>query len=124
HHAATGALALASRGTSLRSASLRTSVMRARTKAAKAISTSPHCDIKEHSCRDEIGHFATASKRDVERCATASSSLEQHGIGSSPAQPCEAMHRPRGRSLFLVRLVHGYYGTVRLLLHVHVRRSV
>jgi hypothetical protein len=31
----------------------------------------------------------------LKRCATASSSLEQHGIGSSPAQPCEAMHRPR-----------------------------
>src|SRR5689334_12739465 len=27
-------------------------------------------------------------------------------------------------SPFVVRLVHGYYGTVRLLLHVHVRRSV
>src|SRR5262252_790809 len=25
---------------------------------------------------------------------------------------------------FVVRLVHGYYGTVRLLLNVHVRRSV
>ena len=25
---------------------------------------------------------------------------------------------------FVVRLVHGYYGTVRLLLYVHVRRAV
>ena len=30
----------------------------------------------------------------------------------------------RGRLPFVVRLVHGYYGTVRLLLYVHVRRSV
>src|SRR5215468_9220375 len=30
----------------------------------------------------------------------------------------------RGRLPFVVRLVHGYYGTVRLLLNVHVRRSV
>jgi hypothetical protein len=30
----------------------------------------------------------------------------------------------RGGLPFLVRLVHRYYGTVRLLLHVHVRRSV
>jgi hypothetical protein len=29
-----------------------------------------------------------------------------------------------GRLPFLVRLVHWYYGTVRLLLYVHVRRSV
>src|SRR5215510_15717375 len=29
-----------------------------------------------------------------------------------------------GRLPFVVRLVHGYYGTVRLLLNVHVRRSV
>src|SRR5439155_24637501 len=30
----------------------------------------------------------------------------------------------RGRLPFLVRLVHGYYVTVRLLLYVRVRRSV
>jgi hypothetical protein len=30
----------------------------------------------------------------------------------------------RRRLPFLVRLVHGYYGTVRLLQYVHVRRSV
>src|SRR3984893_5435731 len=30
----------------------------------------------------------------------------------------------RGRLPFLVRRVHRYYGTVRLLRHVHVRRSV
>jgi hypothetical protein len=30
----------------------------------------------------------------------------------------------RGRLPFLVRLVHRYYGAVRLLLYVHVRRSV
>ncbi len=30
----------------------------------------------------------------------------------------------RGKLPFLVRPVHRYYGTVRLLLHVHVRRSV
>src|SRR5262250_2964368 len=30
----------------------------------------------------------------------------------------------RGKLPFLVRLVHRYYGTVRLLRHVHVRRSV
>ena len=30
----------------------------------------------------------------------------------------------RGSLHFFVRLVHRYYGTVRLLLHVHVRRSV
>src|SRR5207302_18645 len=30
----------------------------------------------------------------------------------------------RGRLRFFVPPVHGYYGTVRLLLHVHVRRSV
>ena len=42
---------------------------------------------------DGLRHSATACKRDVERCATESSSLERHGIGSSPAQPSEAMHR-------------------------------
>lgn len=30
-----------------------------------------------------------------ESSATGSSYSERHGIGSSPAQPCEAMHRPR-----------------------------
>ena len=30
----------------------------------------------------------------------------------------------RRKSTFVVRLVHGYYGAVRLLLNVHVRRSV
>ena len=37
---------------------------------------------------------------------------------------CPSLPILRGRSLFFVRLVHGYYGTVRLLLHLHVRRSV
>src|SRR2546425_3138066 len=40
-------------------------------------------------------------------------------LGLRPSLP-----RLRGRLPFLVRRVHGYYGTVRLLLHVHVRRSV
>src|ERR1035441_8478765 len=35
-----------------------------------------------------------------------------------PSLPCL-----RGRLPFLVRLVHRYYGTVRLLQHVHVRRA-
>src|SRR5260370_14022111 len=37
---------------------------------------------------------------------------------------CPSLPSLRGKLPFLVRLVHGYYGTVRLLLHVHVRRSV
>src|ERR1035437_3248393 len=35
-----------------------------------------------------------------------------------------SLPRLRSRLPFLVRLVHGYDGTVRLLLYVHVRRSV
>jgi hypothetical protein len=38
---------------------------------------------------------ATTSKRDVGRCATESSYPERHGIGSSPAQPCEARFQER-----------------------------
>src|SRR5712692_8274417 len=37
---------------------------------------------------------------------------------------CPSLPGLRGRLPFLVRLVHGYYGTVRLLLYGHVRRSV
>jgi hypothetical protein len=37
---------------------------------------------------------------------------------------CPSLPGLRGKLSFLVRLVHGYYGTVRLLLYVHVRRSV
>ena len=37
---------------------------------------------------------------------------------------CPSLPGLRGRLPFLVRLVHGYYGTVRLLPYVHVRRSV
>ena len=37
---------------------------------------------------------------------------------------CSSLPGLRGKLSFLVRLVHGYYGTVRLLLYVHVRRSV
>src|SRR6266436_9654042 len=37
---------------------------------------------------------------------------------------CPSLSSLRRRSPFLVRLVHRYYGTVRLLRHVHVRRSV
>src|SRR6267142_4771722 len=39
--------------------------------------------------------------------------------------PCPSLPSLRRRLLpFVVRLVHGYYGTVRLLLYVHVRRAV
>src|SRR5229473_7049002 len=38
--------------------------------------------------------------------------------------PCPSLPSLRRRLLpFVVRLVHGYYGTVRLLLYVHVRRA-
>src|SRR5213595_2824819 len=37
---------------------------------------------------------------------------------------CPSLPSFRGSLRFSVRLVHRYYGTVRLLLHVHVRRSV
>src|SRR5712691_8847978 len=37
---------------------------------------------------------------------------------------CPSLPDLRRRLPFLVRLVHRYYGTVRLLLNVHVRRSV
>ena len=37
---------------------------------------------------------------------------------------CPSLPSLRRRLPLLVRLVHGYYGTVRLLLNVHVRRSV
>jgi hypothetical protein len=37
---------------------------------------------------------------------------------------CPSLPGLRRRLPSLVRLVHGYYGTVRLLLYVHVRRSV
>src|ERR1700733_8602810 len=36
---------------------------------------------------------------------------------------CPSLPSLRGKSPFLVRLVHRYYGTVRLLRHVHVRRA-
>src|SRR5450759_921459 len=36
---------------------------------------------------------------------------------------CPSLPSLRGRLPFLVRLVHRYYGTVRLLRHVHVRRA-
>jgi hypothetical protein len=38
--------------------------------------------------------------------------------------PCPSLPNLRKRFPSLVRLVHRYYGTVRLLQHVHVRRSV
>jgi hypothetical protein len=37
---------------------------------------------------------------------------------------CPSLPSLRGSLRFFVRLVHRYYGTVRLLLHVRVRRSV
>src|SRR5205823_10586184 len=37
---------------------------------------------------------------------------------------CPSLPRLRGSLRFFVRLVHWYYGTVRLLLHAHVCRSV
>src|SRR5271170_5211004 len=37
---------------------------------------------------------------------------------------CPSLPNLRRRLPFFVRLVHGYYGTVRLLLYVRVRRSV
>jgi hypothetical protein len=37
---------------------------------------------------------------------------------------CPSLPGLRGRLPFVVRLVHRYYDTVRLLLYVHVRRSV
>src|ERR1700757_1374933 len=37
---------------------------------------------------------------------------------------CPSLPSLRRRLPFVVRLVHWYYGTVRLLLHVRVRRSV
>src|SRR5437868_11099448 len=37
---------------------------------------------------------------------------------------CPSLPDLRGGLHLFVRLVHRYYGTVRLLLHVHVRRSV
>src|SRR6266566_8952022 len=36
---------------------------------------------------------------------------------------CPSLPSLRRKSTFLVRLVHRYYGTVRLLQHVHVRRA-
>src|SRR5438309_8881047 len=36
---------------------------------------------------------------------------------------CPSLPSLRGKSPFLVQLVHRYYGTVRLLQHVHVRRA-
>src|SRR5665213_3154894 len=44
---------------------------------------------------DGLKRPATTSKRDGERCPTESSYPEQRGIGNIPAQPFEAMHRPR-----------------------------
>src|SRR5215813_12131620 len=40
-------------------------------------------------------------------------------LGPRPSLP-----NLRGRQVLVVRLVHRYYGAVRLLLNVHVRRSV
>src|SRR6516162_10514625 len=37
---------------------------------------------------------------------------------------CPSLPSLRGSLRFFVRPVHRYYGTVRLLLHVHIRRSV
>ena len=46
-------------------------------------------------------------------------SLNNVLLSLRPSLPCL-----RGRLPFVVRLVHRYYGAVRLLLYVHVRRSV
>ena len=42
----------------------------------------------------------------------------------SPRSACPSLPNLRRRLPLFVRLVHRYYGTVRLLLYVHVRRSV
>src|SRR6266853_4624451 len=44
---------------------------------------------------DGRGCSATTDKRGDRKCAAESSCPERHGIGSSPAQPSEAMYRPR-----------------------------
>ena len=49
---------------------------------------------RKHDC-DGRGCSSTTDKRDDRKCAAESSCPERHGIGSSPAQPSEAMYRPR-----------------------------
>src|SRR6266852_738461 len=49
---------------------------------------------------------------------------EHVGLNDVLHGPCPSLLSLRRRLPFLVRLVHRYYGTVRLLLYVHVRRSV
>jgi hypothetical protein len=49
---------------------------------------------------------------------------EHVGLNDVLHGPCPSLPNLRRRFPSLVRLVHRYYGTVRLLQHVHVRRSV
>src|SRR5260370_3130051 len=51
-------------------------------------------------------------------------SREHVGLNDVLHGPCPSLPNLRRRFPSLVRLVHRYYGTVRLLQHVHVRRSV
>ena len=48
---------------------------------------------------------------------------EHVGLNDVLHGPCPSLPNLRRRLPSLVRLVHRYYGTVRLLQHVHVRRS-
>jgi hypothetical protein len=48
---------------------------------------------------------------------------EHVGLNDVLHGPCPSLPSLRRRSPSLVRLVHRYYGTVRLLQHVHVRRA-
>src|SRR5260221_14293830 len=45
-------------------------------------------------------------------------------LNDVPLSLCPSLPSLRRRLPFVVRLVHWYYGTVRLLLYVHVRRAV
>src|SRR5437868_7143749 len=56
---------------------------------------------------------------DVSRSGSGACGIEDVLLGLLPSLPSLG-----GRSPFVVRLVHRYYGAVRLLLYVHVRRSV
>src|SRR5215510_5898264 len=64
-------------------------------------------------------HRAIRGTRELPHCVGNVSDRTMFLLGPRPSLP-----NLRGRQVLVVRLVHRYYGAVRLLLNVHVRRSV
>src|SRR5262249_15267261 len=64
-------------------------------------------------------HRAIRGARKLPHCVGNVSDRTMFLLGPRPS-----LANLRGRQVLVVRLVHQYYGAVRLLLNVHVRRSV